>query len=125
MVAHVHTAPAPLAVDMDALTDHYAMEDQEAVRLFLVAHPPTVDLLMELPAQVKRIFGREVPIRLAIYTDHEEPQSRDLYIILHADISTNAALDEAENNLRRLHKEWLVHLPRSTTRNMNFDLEYR
>ena len=51
---------------------------------------------MELLAHVKRIFGGEVPLRLAIYTDHEEPQSRDLYVVFDANISTNEALDETD-----------------------------
>ena len=109
---------------MEALATHYMFKDCAQVRQFLEAHPSTLLLLQDAPNYISRLFGLNTPVRLEINCDPEYPQQRELWALIVADMETPGQVEAAEQNLRRLHDEWLILLPRSLSGNVHFDVEF-
>ena len=123
------SATAPLTVatmpslDVTALSSVYTFKDCEYIEQFLTAHPLALTLLQEAPLHIKRLFGANTLVQLEINFDPEYPQQRELWALIAADMGTPEKVQEAEQNLRRLHDEWLIHLPRALSGAVHFDME--
>ena len=112
------------SLGIDALPAIYTFKDQEQVRQFLEANPLAPTLLQEASVPLSRVFGAETPIRLEVVSEPEFPQQRQLCALIMADMGTPEKAEEAEQRLRRLHEEWLIHLPRAHSGNVHFDVEF-
>ena len=124
------SATAPLSVttalplEDTTLPSLYTFKDGEQIRQFLSAHPLALTLLQEAPAHIARLFGQNTRVRLEISLDPEYPQQRELWALIVADMRTPEKIQEAEQNLHRLHDTWLIHLPRALSGPVHFDVEF-
>lgn len=113
---------APERVATHALTG-YSMPDGDEVLTFVAARPHLRLTLEEAPRRVERAFGRNLPLRLKVFHDCEEPASAELVVEI---VTGNAGAEgwmEGERNLRRLHEQWLAAVPREITRDILFVTE--
>ena len=112
------------SLDMDALPSIYTFKDREQVRQFLEANPPALFLLQEAPVHLFSVFGAGTVVLLEVVSDPEFPQPRSLWALIRTDMGTPQKVEEAEQRLRRLHEEWLIHLPRAHSGSVHFDVEF-
>ena len=105
------------------LFQRYSCDSSYEVRNILSATPRLAGTLRQLPEQVKRVFGREHPLRLRISSDPETPAEKEIVVYISVESDSDTAWSEAEGRLRRLHSEWLMRLPREDTRLINLEVE--
>ena len=126
----ISSAPQPSvaatpALDMAKLSPLYTSPNREQVRQFLESRPSALTLLQDAPAHVESVFGAGTLLRLEVRSDPEYPQRRELWAFILAGMQTPEKVMEAERNLRRLHDEWLIQLPRALSGSVYFDVEFR
>ena len=114
---------APGPINVEALEIFYTISGAEQISRFLEENVHLMPLLLEAPGHIGAIFGPHVPLRLQLCIDPEYAQDRDLFVWLRIQPNAQTAWSEADKKLRRLHSDWLITLPRQTTRYVSFDLE--
>lgn len=101
----------------------YEILEREQVLAFLAARPHLESVLEEAPRRVERAFGKKLPLRLRIFRDREESGSAELVVEIVSGKVGADAWKEGDRNLRRLHEQWLVAVPREVTRDLLFVTE--
>ncbi len=117
-------AAAAAAGGAEMLPPLYTFAEREKVQQYIASNLPTRELLADAPAHIAALFGPDTSVRLEIRCDPEYPQPPELWALILADMSTPEKTLEAEQNLRRLHDAWLIHLPRALSGSVHFDVEY-
>ena len=112
------------SLDMETLPALYTFKEREQIRQFLESNPLALTLLQEAPVRLTSLFGEGTSVCLEVVSDPEFPQSQNLWAFILADIGTSAKMEEAEQKVRRLHEEWLIHLPRPLSGSVHFDIEF-
>jgi hypothetical protein len=103
----------------------YAFWDRGETMRFVERRPALWPVLEEAPRRVASVFGSELPLRLRLFRDRENPESEELVVELITGMADADAWDEAERKLRELYDGWLVKLPRDLTREVLFVVEPR
>lgn len=62
--------------------NEYEVRDVERVADFLLKSPFLVDLLLEIPAQIRRIFGKEQKLILSFWLDPEDPTWHHVQVLV-------------------------------------------
>ena len=85
------------------LKKYYVIEDDNEFRNFFITHNQLINILLEAPKWIKKIFGESVRIHLRVHADPEEDYE-ELFIV----IKTSLKPEEALNRLNALDEEWFI-----------------
>lgn len=113
------TIPSPMAerepIDKFAsLYRYYQIEKEKEVISFVREHPFLLSILEEAPAQIYRVFDKDVILCLELHNDPEEGWS-ELFII----IKSRYSAEEAIRRENRLAEEWFLDRITNTENKLN------
>lgn len=91
--------------DIKLLKKYYVIEDEDEFRNFFITHKELLDILLEAPKWIKKIFGDSVKVHLRVYFDPEEDYE-ELFIVIKTSLSPEGAL----NLLNILDEEWFIEV---------------
>lgn len=89
--------------DIKLLKKYYVIEDEDEFRNFFITHNQLINILLEAPKWIKKIFGDSVKVHLRVYFDPEEDYE-ELFIVIKTSLSPEGAL----NLLNILDEEWFI-----------------
>jgi len=88
---------------IELLKKYYVIEDDDEFRNFFIVHKELINILLDAPKWIKKIFGESVRIHLRVHADPEEDYE-ELFIV----IKTSLKPEEALNRLNVLDEEWFI-----------------
>lgn len=91
----------------------YIFENPEEIKNFLLINDYLIDILVDAPSHIHRIFGY-VPIYLQLHHDHEEGWD-ELFVIIKSPYSP----EEAISRENRLAEEWFLDKMEATQGKLN------
>lgn len=71
--------------------DEYEVQDVERVTDFLFKNLSLVDLLLEIPAQIRKYFGAEQKLVLIFWLDPEDPNGHHIQVLVPTKLSVEAS----------------------------------
>lgn len=89
--------------DIELLRKYYVIEDNDEFGNFFISHNQLMNILLEAPKWIEKIFGEPIKIHLRVYFDPEEDYE-ELFII----IKTSLKPKEGLNRLNVLDEEWFI-----------------
>lgn len=102
-----------------ALED-YEVRDGARTRAFLVEHRFLEPLLEEARVALRDVFGDEARPAVELFVDEEEPEHRELFVL----VPTRLEPPAARELLRRFKSSWWAEARERARRKLAFDLEY-
>jgi uncharacterized protein YuzE len=105
---------------IEQLGQKYRIEDYPEVLSYLIANPFLIGILLEAPGKVGGHFGPDTPLDLEIFTDPEDEDSQELFVLIHADLTPEQALQRLAN----LDREWWLETSALTRCRLNLDIRY-
>ncbi len=102
---------------IDNLEEKYIFINPEEIKAFLLSNIDLIDILIDAPEHIRRIFG-EVPIYLKLTHDPEENWD-ELFIVIKTSYSPEKAV-EFEN---KLFDEWFINVIDKVNTRLSFTEE--
>lgn len=110
--AHTRTHAEILARD-------YEIKNPEQVAEFIGENLFLLDLLEEIPAQIRKIFGDEQNLKLEFFLDPEDANYHRLSVV----IPTSAELEKSSSLLQKFDENWWFANERKSRSKILIDLE--
>jgi hypothetical protein len=107
-------------LEIEQLATHSQFKDGVAVRSFLSRHVPLLLLLREAHHKIKTVFGFETGLALEVFTDPDDDDGQQLFVL----IRTALPVDEALAQLERLDEAWWLDAAPRAEGWLNLDVEY-
>ncbi len=82
--------------------DEYEVRDVERVTDFLFKNLSLVDLLLEIPAQIRKYFGTEQKLILSFWLDPEDPTWHHVQVL----VPTKLGVDKSGELMDKFDWEW-------------------
>lgn len=82
--------------------DEYEVRDVERVTDFLFKNPSLIDLLLEIPAQIRKYFGKEQKLILSFWLDPEDPTWHHVQVV----VPTKLSAEESGKLMDKFDWEW-------------------
>jgi len=96
------------------LESFYFLENRQDVEIFLGFNLFLMEILMDAPCQIVRIFGESVKLYLQLFIDPEE-DFEEIFIV----IKNSFSPDEAIKRLNKLDDEWFLGIMDKTQGKLN------
>ncbi len=80
----------------------YEVREVERVTEFLFKNPPLVDLLLEIPAQIRKYFGADQKLVLSFWLDPEDPTGHHVQVL----VPTTLGAKESGELMDKFDWEW-------------------
>lgn len=90
---------------IEILSQYYVIENIDEFREFLMFHNQIIDVLLDAPKWIKKIFGESIKIDLRVHFDPEEDYE-ELFVVL----KTSLKPEEALSRLDVLDDEWFINV---------------
>jgi hypothetical protein len=86
---------------INVLAREYEIRNPSEVAAFLSRNKSLIDLLEEIPAQIRKVFGKKQKLALGFFLNPEDPMWHQLHIFVPTKLSpreTSLAMDKFEEN---------------------------
>lgn len=103
----------------ETLARDYDIKNPEQVAEFIGENLFLLDLLEEIPAQIRKVFGEEQGLKLEFFLDPEDPNYHRLAVA----IPTKAEFAESSSLLQKFDEEWWFANERKSRSKILIDLE--
>jgi hypothetical protein len=87
---------------INVLAREYEIRNPSAVAEFLSRNKSLIDLLEEIPAQIRKVFGDEQKLTLEFFLDPEDPTWHRLFVR----IPTKFEVEETHNLFDQFKENW-------------------
>ena len=105
---------------INVLAREYEIRNAPEVALFLRDNNFLLDLLAEIPAQIRKVFGKRQNLRLQFSLDPEDPN----YHRLSVGIPTKAEVEKSSSLLQKFDENWWFVNERKSRSKILIDLEF-
>lgn len=85
-----------------AYLDEYEVREIERVTDFLFKNPSLVDLLLEIPAQIRKYFGKKQKLVLSFWLDPEDPTWHHVQVL----VPTKLSAEESGELMDKFDWNW-------------------
>ena len=82
--------------------NEYEIRDVERVTDFLLKNPSLIDLLLEIPAQIRKYFGEDQKVVLSFWLDPEDPAYHHVQVL----VPTKLGAEESGKLMDKFDWEW-------------------
>lgn len=104
---------------INVLAREYEIRNPSKVAEFLGANLFLLDLLKEIPAQIREVFGDEQNLRLEFFLDPEDANYHRLFI----GIPTKTKIKKSSSLLQKFDENWWFENERKSRSKILIDLE--
>ncbi len=111
---------ARLLERINFLAREYEIRNPSKVAEFLSENLFLLDLLKEIPAQIREVFGNEQNLKLELFFDPEDANYHRLSI----SIPTRAELEKSSSRLKEFDEKWWFANERKSRSKILIDLEF-
>ena len=105
---------------INVLAREYEIRNAPEVALFLRDNNFLLDLLAEIPAQIRKVFGMRQNLRLQFSLDPEDPHYHRLVV----GVSTQTEAKKSSSLLKKFDENWWFANERKSRSKILFDLEF-
>ncbi|CAN5742925.1 hypothetical protein BH24ACI2_BH24ACI2_11180 [soil metagenome] len=100
--------------------NEYEVRDVERVTDFLFKNQFLVDVLLEIPAQVRRVFGEDQKLVLSFWLDPEDPTWHHVQVL----IPTKNAAKKSSDLMDKFDEEWWLDNCQRVDSKLSISKEY-
>lgn len=100
--------------------DEYEVRDVERVTDFLFRNSFLIDILLEIPAQVRRVFGEDQKLILSFWLDPEDPTWHHVQVL----ISTKCEAEKSFDLMDKFDEEWWLDNCQRVESKLSISKEY-
>ncbi|MBA3601655.1 MAG: hypothetical protein H0W45_10600 [Acidobacteria bacterium] len=105
---------------INVLAREYEIRNPSEVAKFLRENKFLLDLLEEIPAQIRKVFGKKQNLNLEFFLDPEDPNYHRLSI----GIPTKAEVKKSSSLLQKFDENWWFENERKSRSKILIDLEF-
>ena len=105
---------------INVLACEYEIRNPTEVAVFLRDNNFLLDLLEEIPAQIRKVFGKKQNLNLEFFLDPEDPN----YHRLSVGIPTKAEVKKSSSLLQKFDENWWFVNERKSRSKILIDLEF-
>ncbi|MDQ3132117.1 MAG: hypothetical protein M3Q99_15325 [Acidobacteriota bacterium] len=105
---------------INVLAREYEIRNAPEVALFLRENNFLLDLLEEIPAQIRKVFGKKQNLKLEFFLDPEDPNYHRLAVT----IPTKAEVKKSSSLLQKFDENWWFVNERKSRSKILIDLEF-
>lgn len=102
------------------LAREYEIRNPSEVAAFLSENKSLIDLLEEIPAQIRRHFGAEQKLTISFFPDPEDSRSNRLHVL----IPTKLSVKDSSALLENFDKAWWLQNERKSLSKILVDVEF-
>lgn len=111
---------AKMLKQINVLAREYEIRNPSEVAEFLGENLFLLDLLKEIPAQIRTVFGKKQNLKLEFFLDPEDPNYHRLSI----GIPTKTEVEKSAARLQKLDENWWFANERKSRSKILIDLEF-
>ena len=100
--------------------DEYEVRDVGRVTDFLFKNPSLVDLLLEIPAQIRKYFGDEQKLILSFWLDPEDPTWHHVQVL----VPTKFEADKSREKMDKFDWEWWLDNMQRADSKLSISMEF-
>ena len=100
--------------------DEYEVRDVERVTDFLFKNSSLIDLLLEIPAQIRKYFGEEQNLVLSFWLDPEDPAWHHVQVL----VPTKFEASKSREKMDKFDWEWWLDNMQRADSKLSISMEF-